>query len=93
MEMAFRIIEVPTSSVSIDSATLVICLTHTSLSLPTGETVLVLPQECEENNQVKRYVEQLVNSQQGIDKVTIFDLKQSMAMVGDLHVCALACGA
>ena len=52
------------------------------LSLPNGETVLVLPQECEENSQVKQYVEQLVTSQQGIDKVMIFDLKQSMANGG-----------
>ncbi|WP_318458479.1 N-succinylarginine dihydrolase [Photobacterium leiognathi] len=78
----FRIIEVPTSSVSIDSAISSYLFNSQLLSLPNGETVLVLPQECEENSQVKRYVEQLVSSQQGIDKVMIFDLKQSMANGG-----------
>lgn len=78
----FKIIEVPTSSVSIDNAISSYLFNSQLLSLPNGETVLVLPQECEENSQVKQYVEQLVTSQQGIDKVMIFDLKQSMANGG-----------
>ncbi|EAS66396.1 N-succinylarginine dihydrolase [Photobacterium angustum] len=78
----FKIIEVPTSSVSIDNAISSYLFNSQLLSLPNGETVLVLPHECEENSQVKQYVEQLVTSQQGIDKVMIFDLKQSMANGG-----------
>ncbi|EAR54684.1 hypothetical succinylarginine dihydrolase [Photobacterium sp. SKA34] len=78
----FKIIEVPTSSVSIDNAISSYLFNSQLLSLPNGETVLVLPQECEENSQVKQYVEQLVTGQQGIDKVMIFDLKQSMANGG-----------
>ncbi|KJG39883.1 N-succinylarginine dihydrolase [Photobacterium angustum] len=78
----FKIIEVPTSSVSIDNAISSYLFNSQLLSLPNGETVLVLPQECEENSNVKQYVQQLVTSQQGIDKVMIFDLKQSMANGG-----------
>lgn len=78
----FNIIEVPTAQVSVDNAISSYLFNSQLLALPNGETVLVLPQECEDNAQVKAYLTQLVGSQQGIDRIMVFDLKQSMANGG-----------
>lgn len=83
---SFKVIEVPTSAVSINDAVNSYLFNSQLLSMPNGETVLVLPDECRQNKNVWAYVESMLAQQQGIDRVEVFDLKQSMANGGGLHV-------
>ena len=48
------------------------------LSKPDGNMALVIPQECQENQAVARYLEQLVASGGPVDELIHFDLRQSM---------------
>ncbi|MDO6706804.1 MULTISPECIES: N-succinylarginine dihydrolase [unclassified Photobacterium] len=79
---AFNIIEVPTASVSVDDAVTSYLFNSQLIELPNGETLLVLPEECRKNDNVWRYVEQLLAEKRGVDQVKVFDLKQSMANGG-----------
>ncbi len=78
----FKIIEVPTSAVTIEDAVTSYLFNSQLLEMPNGETVLVLPEECRNNERVWAHVQTIINAKQGIDKVQIFDLKQSMANGG-----------
>jgi succinylarginine dihydrolase len=48
------------------------------LTKPDGAMALVVPHECQENQAVSRYLEQLVASDGPIDELIQFDLRQSM---------------
>jgi succinylarginine dihydrolase len=48
------------------------------LSKPDGKMALVVPQECQENPAVARYLQGLVASGGPIDELICFDLRQSM---------------
>lgn len=48
------------------------------LSKPDGKMALVVPQECQENAAVARYLEQMIASGGPIDELLNFDLRQSM---------------
>jgi len=78
----FKIIEVPTGAVSVDDAVTSYLFNSQLLALPSGETLLVLPEECRNNTNVWAYIEQMLADKRGIDRVQIFDLKQSMANGG-----------
>lgn len=78
----FNVIEVPTRAVSVDDAVHSYLFNSQLVSLPSGETMLVLPEECRNNPNVWAYIEQLLAEKRGIDKVQVFDLKQSMANGG-----------
>lgn len=78
----FNVIEVPTNAVSVEDAVHSYLFNSQLVSLPSGETMLVLPEECRNNPNVWAYVEQLLAEKRGIDKVQVFDLKQSMANGG-----------
>lgn len=78
LEKPLNIIEVPTASVSVNDAVTSYLFNSQLLSLPNGTTALVVPRECEENPQVANYLQSLIASKQGIDKLLCFDLKQSM---------------
>ncbi|MBD8511511.1 N-succinylarginine dihydrolase [Photobacterium sp. WH77] len=82
MGEGFNIIEVPTSAVSVDDAVTSYLFNSQLIETPNGETLLVLPEECRKNDNVWRYVEQLMADQRGIDQVKVYDLKQSMANGG-----------
>ena len=43
-----------------------------------GKTILIAPTDCEENANVKTYIEKMLSEKQGIDEVKFFKLKQSM---------------
>ncbi|GAM61116.1 succinylarginine dihydrolase [Vibrio ishigakensis] len=73
-----KIIEVPTASVSVQDAVASYLFNSQLLTLPSGETTLVVPRECEENSRVNDYLQSLITSNKGIDKLLCFDLKQSM---------------
>ncbi|OAN11133.1 succinylarginine dihydrolase [Photobacterium jeanii] len=82
MGQGFKIIEVPTDSVSIDDAVSSYLFNSQLLNLPSGETVLILPDECRQNEAVWQYVQSMLAQKVGIDSVKVFDLKQSMANGG-----------
>ncbi|MDM5177725.1 N-succinylarginine dihydrolase [Massilia sp. DJPM01] len=48
------------------------------LTKPDGTMALVIPQECQENRAVARYLEELVASGGPVDELIHFDLRQSM---------------
>jgi succinylarginine dihydrolase len=48
------------------------------LSRPDGGMALIVPQECDENQAVSRYLDALINSGGPIDELISFDLRQSM---------------
>ncbi|KLV03598.1 N-succinylarginine dihydrolase [Photobacterium aquae] len=77
-----NIIEVPSHLVSVDDAVSSYVFNSQLLTLPDGEVMLVIPQECREHKKVWDYIEGLCDSGQGIDQVRVFDLKQSMANGG-----------
>ncbi|GAL02341.1 succinylarginine dihydrolase [Photobacterium aphoticum] len=82
MGEGFSIIEVPVDDVPLHDAVSSYLFNSQLLSLPNGETLLVLPQECRENTRVWDYVSYLLAEERGIDQVQFFDLKQSMANGG-----------
>ncbi len=78
----FHIIEAPTELVSVEDAVSSYLFNSQLLSLPTGKTALVVPQECDNNPRVKAYLESLVSGNNPIDQTLVFDLKQSMSNGG-----------
>ncbi|MFK7863094.1 MAG: N-succinylarginine dihydrolase [Pseudohongiellaceae bacterium] len=78
-----RYIEVPTTKVSLDDAVASYLFNSQLLSLPgKNETIMVVPFECQTNVSVRKYLEELEASQQGVDKVVYYDLGQSMSNGG-----------
>ncbi|WP_261817883.1 N-succinylarginine dihydrolase [Vibrio gallicus] len=78
MGETLNIIEVPTQQVAISDAISSYLFNSQLLSLPNGETALVVPRECELNPNVNNYLNHLIAESRGIDKLLCFDLKQSM---------------
>ncbi|MEH6444123.1 MAG: N-succinylarginine dihydrolase [Oceanospirillaceae bacterium] len=78
----FHIIEAPTDLVSVQDAVTSYLFNSQLLSLPNGKTVLVIPQECENNPRVWAYLESIVAADNPIDQTLVFDLKQSMSNGG-----------
>ncbi|CAM3518250.1 N-succinylarginine dihydrolase [Parendozoicomonas haliclonae] len=75
---AFSVIEVPTNRVSVQDAVKSYLFNSQLLSLPNGETLLVIPEECQNNPAVWDYLSELVEQGRGIDRLQVFDLRQSM---------------
>lgn len=78
----FRVIEVPTARVSVQDAVSSYLFNSQLLSLSDGRTLLVIPNECEQNPAVWNYLTELRDSNSGIDELKVFDLKQSMSNGG-----------
>ncbi|QYF95512.1 N-succinylarginine dihydrolase [Massilia sp. PAMC28688] len=71
-------IRVDTGLVSVADAVASYLFNSQLLSKPDGTMALVIPQECQENQAVARYLEQLVASGGPVDELIHFDLRQSM---------------
>ena len=78
----FHIIEAPTDLISVQDAVTSYVFNSQLLCLPNGKTLLVIPQECEQNPRVWRYLQSLVADDGPIDETIVFDLKQSMSNGG-----------
>ncbi|OBT16981.1 succinylarginine dihydrolase [Vibrio sp. UCD-FRSSP16_10] len=78
MQKPLNIIEVPDALVSVQDAVNSYLFNSQLLSLPSGETALVVPKECKQNPHVSEYLQSLITSNLGIDKLLCFDLQQSM---------------
>ena len=71
-------IRVDTAIVSVADAVASYLFNSQLLSKDNGKMALVIPQECQENAAVARYLEGLVASGNAIDELIHFDLRQSM---------------
>jgi len=82
-EMQF--IEVPADQVTVQDAVKSYLFNSQLISLPhldEGKMGIVVPQECRENTNVSAYLDQLIASDNAIEEVLVFDLKQSMSNGG-----------
>jgi len=87
-EMQF--IEVPADQVTVQDAVKSYLFNSQLISLPhlndgktsAGKMAIVVPQECRENANVSAYLDQLIASDNAIEEVLVFDLKQSMSNGG-----------
>ena len=71
-------IRVDTRVVSVGDAVASYLFNSQLLTKPDGAMALVIPQECQENQAVARYLEELVASGGPVDELIHFDLRQSM---------------
>jgi succinylarginine dihydrolase len=72
------VIEVPDALVSVADAVTSYLFNSQLLMRADGRQILVVPQECRENERVARYLDDLVSVCGPIDEVQVFDLRESM---------------
>ncbi|CAB3752672.1 N-succinylarginine dihydrolase [Paraburkholderia solisilvae] len=72
------VIEVPDARVSVADAVTSYLFNSQLLMRADGRQMLVVPQECRENERVARYLDDLVSGPSPIDEVQVFDLRESM---------------
>ncbi|WP_440053221.1 N-succinylarginine dihydrolase [Pseudoalteromonas sp. T1lg65] len=73
-----HIIEVPTHRVAIENAVKSYLFNSQLVTLPSGDMMLVAPEECLHHQRVADYIEDMLAEDNPITKVRYFDLKQSM---------------
>lgn len=78
VDARLRAIRVPASEVAVADAVSSYLFNSQLLSKPNGTMALVVPQECDENEAVARYLQRLIASKGPIDELISFDLRQSM---------------
>jgi succinylarginine dihydrolase len=71
-------VRVDTAEVSVADAVSSYLFNSQLLSRPDGKMLLVVPQECQENPAVARYLSGLLDGGGAIDELIYFDLRQSM---------------
>lgn len=74
----FQPICVPRARVSVDDAVRSYLFNSQLLSRADGSMLLVVPQECQENDRVWQYLQSLIASGGPVREVKVFNLKQSM---------------
>lgn len=77
-ESPMSFIEVPESQVSVEDAVNTYLFNSQLVSLPNGSMAIIGPGECQENERVKRYLDQIIEEDNPIAEVKIYDVKQSM---------------
>ncbi len=78
----FMPIQVPTEAVSVQDAVETYLFNSQLLSREDGSMMLVLPQESRNHQGVWRYLSELVQADNPIDELRVFDLRESMANGG-----------
>ncbi|WP_370278054.1 N-succinylarginine dihydrolase [Pontibacterium sp.] len=78
----FNVIEVPSNRVSVQDAVTSYLFNSQLLSMADGRTLLVIPEECQNNPAVWAYLSELRDGDSAIDELKVFDLKQSMSNGG-----------
>ncbi|MBD1584735.1 N-succinylarginine dihydrolase [Pseudoalteromonas sp. S16_S37] len=73
-----HIIEVPTTSVSVEDAVSSYLFNSQLVTLDDGSMMLVAPEECKNNHKVSHYIESLLSMNNPVNTVKFFDLRQSM---------------
>lgn len=74
----FSLIQVSEEEVSLEAAVQSYLFNSQLLKLSGSHRLLLVPQECRENDQVWRYLQALLSQRKGIDAVEVIDLRQSM---------------
>jgi succinylarginine dihydrolase len=74
----FDVIEVPDAQVSVADAVSSYLFNSQLLTRADGTQVLVVPEECRENDRVAAYLDDLTSHAGPIDDVLVFDLRESM---------------
>ena len=77
-ESPIHFIKVPTSAVSIYDSVHTYLFNSQLISLDHGSMAIIAPGECQENQNVKAYLDSVIADDNPINKVEIFDVKQSM---------------
>lgn len=83
-------IQVPTQAVSVQDAVETYLFNSQLLSRDDGSMMLVLPQESRNHQGVWRYLSELVQADNPIDELRVFDLRESMVTAGDRRACDCA---
>lgn len=83
----FTPIVVPTAEVSVPDAVATYLFNSQLLSRDNGSMMLVLPQECREHAGVWRYLTNLLEADNPIRDMRVFDLRESMSNGGGRPVC------
>ncbi|MDU2944765.1 N-succinylarginine dihydrolase [Citrobacter braakii] len=78
----FTPLEVPAAEVSVQDAVTTYLFNSQLLSRDDGSMMLVLPQECREHAGVWRYLNRLLEEDNPIDDLQVFDLRESMSNGG-----------
>ena len=71
-------IEVPDQEVSVKDAVESYLFNSQLLSKNSNKMLLVVPQECHENPRVKKYLDKIIELDNPINDIIVFDVKQSM---------------
>lgn len=79
---ALEVVEVPGSAVSLEQAIRSYLFNAQLVTLPEGETALIVPTECREIEAVAQYLDNLVAGNGPIRRVLPVDVRQSMANGG-----------
>ncbi|QCI13866.1 N-succinylarginine dihydrolase [Pseudomonas putida] len=74
----FQAIQVPRAAVAVEDAVRSYLFNSQLLSRDDGSMLLVVPEECRNNERVWQYLEQLTRQGGPVCEVKVFDLKQSM---------------
>jgi len=77
-ESPMHFIKVPTSAVSLYDSVHTYLFNSQLISLADGSMAIIAPGECQENQNVKTYLDSVIADDNPISKVEIFDVKQSM---------------
>ncbi|WP_045855024.1 N-succinylarginine dihydrolase [Raoultella terrigena] len=78
----FTPVVVPTSAVTVEEAVATYLFNSQLLSKPGGAMRLILPQEAQEHAGVWRYLNRLLEQDNPIDELQVYDLRESMANGG-----------
>lgn len=78
----FTVLEVPLEEVSVQDAVATYLFNSQLLSRDDGSMMLVLPQECREHARVWHYLNRLLEDDNPIDDLRVFDLRESMSNGG-----------
>jgi len=78
----FMPIVVPTRAVSVEAAVRTYLFNSQLVSKADGSMMLILPQEADEHEDVRRYLDTLLAADNPINELKIFDLRESMANGG-----------
>ena len=73
-----QIVEVPESRIRVETAVQTYLFNSQLLSRDDGKMTMVVPSDCENNPTVSSYLSELVNTDNPIDQIMVFDLRQSM---------------
>lgn len=80
--VGFTALEVPLAEVSVQDAVATYLFNSQLLSRDDGSMMLVLPQECREHAGVWHYLNRLLEDDNPIDDLRVFDLRESMSNGG-----------